>query len=150
MTERTSHAESRDTSALAAEVWLLICDLVIDHTRRREVVDAIGLSFDRTRALRRVARRPMSMGELAAALGIDKPNATTVVDELEARGLVTRTTHPTDRRAKVVAATEAGTLLAIRADEIIGTPPDALGSLDRASLQSLRSILKPVVERERA
>jgi len=150
MTARKNPPGSSDTSALAAEVWLLICDLVIDHTRRREVVDAVGLSFDRTRALRRVARRPMSMGELAAALGIDKPNATTVVDELEARGLVTRTTHPTDRRAKVVAATEEGMLLAGRADEIIGTPPDALGGLDRASLQSLRGILKPVVESERA
>jgi DNA-binding MarR family transcriptional regulator len=141
---------SSDTSALAAEVWLLICDLVIDHTRRREVVDATGISFDRTRALRRVARRPMSMSELAAALGIDKPNATTVVDDLEARGLVTRTTHPTDRRTKVVAATEEGALLASRADEIIGTPPDGLGQLDRASLQSLREILRPVIEYERA
>jgi DNA-binding MarR family transcriptional regulator len=150
MSDTEIDRRSSDLSALSAEVWLLICDLVIDHTRRREVVDAVGLSFDRTRALRRVARRPMSMSELAAALGIDKPNATTVVDELEARGLVTRTPHPTDRRAKVVAATKEGTRLASRADEIIGTPPDGLLKLDRSSLESLRSILKPVIDSERA
>ena len=32
-------------------------ELVLDHQRRREVSDAVGLSFSRTRALRRVAER---------------------------------------------------------------------------------------------
>ena len=66
-------------------------DLVLDHERRREVSEALGLSFSRARAVRRVARGPMSMSELAAALGIDPPNATVLVDELEAQGLVRRT-----------------------------------------------------------
>src|ERR1700750_2604770 len=88
----------------AREAWLLMSDLVLDHERRREVADALGISFGRARTVRRVARRPMSMRELATALGIDPPNATVVVDELEAMGLVRRTPHPTDRRAKVGAA----------------------------------------------
>ena len=91
-------------------------DLVLDNNRRREVSEALGMSFGRTRALRRLARRPMSMGELAAALGIDPPNATVVVDELETLGLVRRGPHPTDRRAKVVEATSEGQAMARRAD----------------------------------
>ena len=61
----------------------------------------------------------MSMGELAAALGIDPPNATVVVDDLEALGLVRRRPHPTDRRAKLVEATRKGKELARRADAIL-------------------------------
>jgi DNA-binding MarR family transcriptional regulator len=81
----------------AREVWLLMSDLVLDNQRRREVSEAVGMTFGRARALRRLARRPMSMGELAAALEIDPPNATVVVDDLEALGLVRRRPHPTDR-----------------------------------------------------
>ena len=96
-----------------------MCDLVLDNERRREVADALGISFGRARAVRRLARRPMSMGELAAALGIDPPNATTVVDDLEALGLVRRRPHPTDRRAKLVEATRKGKDMARRADAIL-------------------------------
>src|SRR5665648_1054703 len=53
-------------SDIAREVWTLMSDLVLDHQRRRQVSDAVGLSFSRTRAVRRVAAKPMSMGELAA------------------------------------------------------------------------------------
>jgi DNA-binding MarR family transcriptional regulator len=133
-----------DASATSAEVWLLMSDLVFDNNRRREVSEALGMSFGRTRALRRLARRPMSMGELAAALGIDPPNATVVVDELETLGLVRRGPHPTDRRAKVVEATSEGQAMARRADIIIGTPPAGLDALSTEDLDTLRRIIKRV------
>ena len=127
--------------ALPREVWLRMSDLVLDHERRREVADALGVSFGRARAVRRVARRPMSMSELAVSLGIDKPNATVVVDDLEALGLVRRRPHPTDRRAKLVEATREGKRLARRADEILGTPPPSLSTLSDEDLQTLGRIL---------
>ena len=133
-------APSRDTAA-AHQAWLLMSDLVLDHGRRRDVAEALGMSFGRTRALRRLARRAMSMGELAAALGTDPPNATVIVDELERLGLVTRGPHPTDRRAKVVEATEKGRELARRADDILSTPPPGLAALGEDDLQTLRRIL---------
>jgi DNA-binding MarR family transcriptional regulator len=83
----------------------------------------------------------MSMSELADTLGIDRPNATVLVDDLEARGLVRRTPHPTDRRAKLVEATRKGKALARRADEILSTPPAAMAGLGRQDLESLRRIL---------
>jgi len=128
----------------AREVWLLMSDLVLDHTRRREVSEALGMTFGRVRAIRTLAREPLSMGELAAALGIDRPNATVLVDDLEAQGIVRRRAHPTDRRAKLVEPTRKGKALAGRADEILATPPAALGALDAAELGTLRGILERV------
>jgi DNA-binding MarR family transcriptional regulator len=137
----------RDASAISREVWLLISDLVLDNQRRREVSEALGISFGRARTLRRLARRPMSMGELAAALGIDPPNATVVVDDLESLGLARRRPHPTDRRAKVVEATRKGKEMARRADAILATPPPALSALSTDDLEGLRRILKSATMR---
>ncbi len=129
-------------------VWALMCDLVLDNERRREVSDAVGLSFGRIKAIRRVARRPMSMRELAVELTIDPPNATVVVDDLESLGLVRRRPHPTDRRAKVVEATKKGKDIARRANAILGTPPPALSALDPADLKELGRILGLVLPAE--
>lgn len=133
-----------DSSALSREIWLQMSDLVLDQGRRRKVSEALGMSFGRTRAIRRVARRPISMGELAAALGIDPPNATVLVDDLESQGLVRRQPHPTDRRTKLVEATRKGKTLARRAEEILGTPPPGLRSLSTDDLDTLRRILESI------
>jgi DNA-binding MarR family transcriptional regulator len=119
-------------------------DLVLDNERRRDVAEALGISFGRARTVRRLARQPMSMGELAAALGIDPPNATVVVDDLEALGLVRRRPHPTDRRAKVVEATRKGKEMARKAEAILATPPPALSALSTEDLEALRRILGSV------
>ncbi len=135
-------AADRDAAAATArEVWLLMSDLVLDNERRRAVAEALGMSFGRARTVRRLARRPMSMRELADALGIDPPNATVVVDDLEAMGLVRRRPHPTDRRAKLVEATRKGKALARRADGILATPPPSLAALGADDLETLRRIL---------
>ena len=133
-----------DPSPAAREVWLLMSDLVLDHDRRREVSDALGISFGRARAVRRLAREPLSMSELAAALGIDPANATTLVDDLESLGVARRRPHPTDRRAKVVEATRKGKEMARRADRILATPPPALSALGADDLEALRRILASV------
>ena len=132
------------SSDAAHEVWPLMSDLVLDNQRRREVSDATGMTFGRTRAIRRVARRPMSMGELAAVLGIDPPNATTLVAELEDQGFVRRRPHPTDGRAKVVEATRKGKELARRAEAILATPPARLSELPDEHLATLLRILEMV------
>ena len=128
----------------ARDVWLLMSDLVLDNTRRREVSEALGMSFGRARALRLLARGSMSMSELAAVLGIDKPNATVVVGNLEDQGLARRRPHPTDGRAKVVEATRKGKDMARRADAILATPPAALSALSADDLEALRRILASV------
>ena len=126
----------------ARRAWSAMCDLVLDNERRREVSDALGISFARIRALRRLARSPMTMGELAASLGIDAPNATLVVDELERQGLVERRAHPTDRRIKSVAVTSGGAAAARKAERIMGQPPAGLTALTAAELKLLAETLE--------
>jgi DNA-binding MarR family transcriptional regulator len=134
----------------ARDVWLLMSDLVLDNTRRREVSEALGMSFGRARAIRLLARGPMSMSELATSLGIDKPNATVVVGNLEDQGLARRRPHPTDGRAKVVEATRKGKELARRADAILATPPPGLSALGAEELETLARILESVAGPVRA
>jgi len=147
MSVRAADEPAGHDVAAAREVWLLMRDLVLDNERRREVSDALGISFARSRALRRLARRPMSMGELAAALAMDPPNASVLVNDLESLGLARRRPHPTDRRAKVVEATRKGKDMARRADAILGTPPPALSALGADDLEALRRILESVAAR---
>lgn len=128
----------------AREAWQAMADLVLNNQRRREVSDQVGLSFGKTRALRRIARRPMPMGELAALLGVDPPNLTTVIDDLEHAGLVERQAHPSDRRVKLVAATAAGAALAQQAQDILERPPAGLLELPADDLQTLSRILSRV------
>jgi DNA-binding MarR family transcriptional regulator len=138
----TPAREVPDRSAeVARAVWAAMCELVLDNERRREVVDTVGLSFARVRALRRLVRGPLSMGELASALTIDAPNATAVVDDLEELGLVRRRPHPSDRRARLVELTRKGRDIARRADAVLGRPPAALLALDSADLENLARIL---------
>ena len=131
-------------SDAAREVWLLMSDLVLDNQRRREVADALGMSFGRARAVRRLARQPMSMGELAAALGIDPPNAT--VRRRRPRGPGPRApaaaSHRPARQARRGDAQGQGA--GPRADAILATPPPALSALGADDLEALRRILERV------
>lgn len=81
------------------------------------------------------------MRQLAGSLATDAPYTTLVVDDLERRGFVGRTVHPTDRRAKIVTATAAGLAAAARAEEILGAPPAPLLDLDPAELATLARIV---------
>ena len=100
--------------------------LVLDHDRKVAVSEALGLSFARVRALRRLAAQPQTLRALAERLAADPPYVTLIVDDLEERGLVQRTPHPEDRRAKLVQLTAAGRAAAARADAILDEPPAAL------------------------
>jgi DNA-binding MarR family transcriptional regulator len=118
-----------------------MAELVLDNQRRRDVSEQVGLSFGKIRALRRIAAHPLPMGELASLLGVDPPNLTAVVDDLERAGLVKRQVHPTDRRAKLVVATASGTALARRAEKILERPPTELSELPADDLETLERIL---------
>jgi DNA-binding MarR family transcriptional regulator len=109
------------------------------NDRRREVTEALGMSFFRIKALRRIAAAPapLTLRDVAERLLTDRPYATVVVDDLVGRGLVERTPNPADRRAKLVTATEAGRAAAAEADRILGTPPPELYGLPAEDLAVL-------------
>ncbi|MET7399457.1 MarR family transcriptional regulator [Dactylosporangium sp. NPDC005572] len=130
-----------DTEA-AARAWRALRALVLDqYDRRKEVCEALGMSFVRVKALRRIAGGAVTLRELAADLHTDAPYTTLVVDDLERRGLVRRAPHPTDRRAKLVTVTEAGQAAAARAEGLLNEPPPPLLALDAGDLAQLNDII---------
>ena len=54
------------------------------------------------------AHKELSVGELAKLLGVGKPTASILVQQLVERGLVTRTEHARDRRRTVLRLSEKG------------------------------------------
>jgi DNA-binding MarR family transcriptional regulator len=122
----------------AERVWQAMTVLVTERNdRRREVCDALGMSFVRIKVLRRVATGPMTMRQISELMAIDRPYLTLIVDDLEARGLVSRKTSEHDRRCKIVATTPAGDDAAREAERILYDPPPALLALDPADLAVL-------------
>ena len=130
-------------NGLADGVWRAIASLVIDNRDawKRAVIEETGLPFSRIRILRRLARRPMTVKQVAEAATIDAPAATVAVNDLEDRGLVVRETDPTNRRSKVVSLTDAGREMVRVIDGIDDPAPDALASLDDGDLKALRAIV---------
>ncbi|WP_432105401.1 MarR family winged helix-turn-helix transcriptional regulator [Streptomyces sp. bgisy091] len=92
-----------------------------------------GLSTSQARALIAL-NEPMPMSALATHLVCDASNATGLVGRMEARGLVTRTPAPGDRRSKVASRTDEGTELAHRI---------------RAEMRKVRGALEALTPEER-
>ena len=135
-----SGARARDD--LAREAYGAMRSFVLDDERRRQVSDALGISFGKLRALLRLVGEPLAMGDLAARLQVDRPNLATLVNDLELLGLVERRAHPRDGRVRLVGVTASGEVLARRAQEILGRPPEEFASLTTEDLGALVRILR--------
>jgi DNA-binding MarR family transcriptional regulator len=145
--EAPAPAQAAPEDEVAARAWQAMRTLVLDrYDRRKKVTDALGMSFIRAKALRRIAAGPMTMRELAAGLGTDPPYTTVAVDDLERRGLVVRTVRAGDRRSKLVSATPAGLEQARLADEILGAPPRPVRELPAEDLAALDRILSHLAD----
>jgi DNA-binding MarR family transcriptional regulator len=75
-----------------------------------EQLAPLGLTLAQERALRMITRseEPPRMAEIADRLGIVPRSLTTVIDSLEAAGLVRREIDPRNRRAILLHLTERG------------------------------------------
>jgi DNA-binding MarR family transcriptional regulator len=126
---------------VAERAWRSMQDLILDNDQQRAVSEALDMSFARIKALRRLAWKPMTGRQLADELGTDPPHVSVIVDELEEKGLVERTPHPTDRRAKILTVTPAGRRAAQKAERMLGAPPAALRALPAEELATLDRIV---------
>jgi DNA-binding MarR family transcriptional regulator len=129
---------------LADQVWKSMSRLVLDNKDnwRRAVVERTGLPFSRIRILRRLARAPMTVKQIAEAATVDAPAATVAVNDLEFRGLVVRRPHPENRRCKLVSLTEAGRDAVALIETTDDPAPAPLASLNHYDLATLRAILE--------
>lgn len=86
----------------------------------RQVGRPLGLRRHEYVLLRIVHEQPgITSAELAHDIGVSRPCVTKVVDELQRRGLVTRTTAPRDRRAQCLEPSTGGSELAERATALV-------------------------------
>jgi DNA-binding MarR family transcriptional regulator len=128
--------------ALARRTWRALSELALDRNRKVAVAGALGLSWTRVLAVRRLAVEPQTQRELAERLSADAPYVTLMIDDLEKRGLVQRKPHPTDRRAKLVELTASGRAAAARADAILDEPPAELHAVPYADLEAVLRVLE--------
>lgn len=83
---------------------------------------------------------PMSLRQLAERLCCEPPNATYVVDKLEAAGLVLRSPHPQDRRVKQVVLTPQGEIARRDVLRRLGES-SPLAHLNASEMTELREVL---------
>ncbi|MFE0042739.1 MarR family winged helix-turn-helix transcriptional regulator [Streptomyces albireticuli] len=118
MTTPDAHLDTRgrpedDVREAHATAERQLCGLVTGLARRitdhvRERATRLDLTAPQATALRELTG-PMTMRELADRMACEPSNATFVIDKLESQGLLERHPHPTDRRAKQLILTPAGT-----------------------------------------
>ena len=131
----------------ADELWQMMVGLVWE-TRgewRRKVSEVSGLPFSRTRVLWRLLDAPITLSQLAEATGNDAPATTVAVNDLEQRGLVERSPHPDNKRAKLVSLTPAGRqMVALVRRTVRDDAPPGVSGLSRTDLAHLRRILQRI------
>ena len=130
-------------SQTTTEVWFAMNSLVRDQEKqsRARISEVIDIPFSRFRALRRVAVRPMTQRDLAERMGVDASAMSGIVNDLVARGLVTREADADDGRCNRVTITDAGRRVM---DEVTANPataPEMFAALDEAQLQQLAELL---------
>jgi DNA-binding MarR family transcriptional regulator len=134
---------SAAASALASSVWELMRGFVRGHDPSDELRRTLGLGRGegRVKALISLAAGPLSLSELAQAIGADPSYTTIIVNELQALRLVSRTPDAQDRRRKAVELTADGREAVREAQDIIARPPSPLRDMSEADLLRLREIL---------
>jgi DNA-binding MarR family transcriptional regulator len=101
-----------DSHHLALKLWLrlLACTARIETGVRSRLRSEFSTTLPRFDLLAQLERAPagLTMSELSRRLMVTGGNVTGITDQLEREGLVTRVTHPADRRAFTVRLTPAG------------------------------------------
>ena len=114
---RADASLDRDARAL----YEALNDLVrLYQFRDRNVICCNDVSVTQCYALQALSRGgAMTLGSLARELFLDKSTASRVVEALERKGYVTRSTHPEDARAIEIVMTARGRSLHLRIEETL-------------------------------
>lgn len=117
----------------------------ITHYRRWQtqlipsIVPDVDISYQQLNVLYLVRTADASMAEMARMLGVAPTVITGLVDRLEARGLIRREAHPTDRRRIQLVLTDRGREVSVQVEEAVATRiEDQVRLLDSESRDRLR------------
>jgi MarR family transcriptional regulator, transcriptional regulator for hemolysin len=125
-----------DTPALPASLTSDLCWLLsrASHNLTTEMTAAledVGISPRAQAVLTTAMTGEHTQTEIARIVGLDKTTMVVTVDELEAAGLAERRPSSTDRRARVIAVTEAGKQSVKQADKVLDrVRDDVLSTLE--------------------
>jgi DNA-binding MarR family transcriptional regulator len=114
-------------------------------------LEPFGITFAQARMLRTVASapEPLRMADLAIALDVVPRSATSMVDALEAAGMVVRRPDPKDRRSVRVAATVRGRSLVDRMRaRRLAKADELFGNLGAGEQRDLVRLLATVLDEE--
>lgn len=104
-----------------------------------------GLSLSGLKLLKALGDGDRSMREISEALHVSPRTITDMIDGLEARGLVARCPHRSDRRVTMVHLTDAGASELARASTVSERVAEAaIGALDQDERHVLRSLLERI------
>jgi DNA-binding MarR family transcriptional regulator len=145
-----SAADPPAEPGLAGSVWELMSGFVRSHDPSDELRHTLGLGrgTGRVKALISLAAGPLSLAQVAQAIGADPSYTTIIVNELQALGLLSRTPDAHDRRKKAVKLTADGRKAVRKAQAIIVRPPSPLRDLPPADLLRLQEILGQLSTRD--
>jgi DNA-binding MarR family transcriptional regulator len=146
---------SASQPAAAAERHEDLAALFARITRRllaaeRPLLARHGVSMWEYVVLSELARAPApTQAALAGTVGYDRSRLIALLDELEDRGLITRTQAPDDRRAHAVGVTARGRRLHERVQaDIRSMERRLLADLERSEQEALLETLQALAARE--
>jgi MarR family transcriptional regulator, transcriptional regulator for hemolysin len=126
--------------------WLLSTAAHSLATEMTRAMEGLGVSPRGHSVLTTALSGAYTQTELARMVGLDKTTMVVTLDELEAAGLAERRPSPTDRRARVIAVTEAGERKVREAEAIAErTNEDILGTLDPDEREAFMGALTRLV-----
>jgi DNA-binding MarR family transcriptional regulator len=100
-------------------------------TELTAALEEVGISPRAHAVLVTAMTGDLTQGEIARRVGLDKTTMVVTIDELEGSGLAERRPSDQDRRARVIAVTEAGQRKVKQADKVLDrVRDDVLGVLD--------------------
>lgn len=123
--------------------------LIFAAHRVRNAADSLlreaGLSFPGYKLLRALEISDRPMREISEELHLAPRTVTDIADGLQARGLVSRLPHPSDRRVTLLHLTGPGRELLATAEAAAGRNAGAaVAGLSAAQQQTLRRLLEQV------
>lgn len=129
--------------------WLLGRAAAYGHRLVAQALAGEGMRMMHHAVLATVAELgPVSQAELGRTLRVDPKDMTSIVHDLDEKGLVTRVPDPTDRRKNAISISSAGTRL-LRRTEKLGEQANAelTATLTPAEREQLVALLARIVAR---
>ena len=108
----------------------------------------LGINGREAAVLRAIgAGRPVSQGDIARAMNVDRTTMVALIDDLQLKGLVQRRQDPDDRRRNVVELTDVGRSTVQQADEAVERAErDFLAPLSAAQTAQFKKFLRVLLD----